>query len=313
MMAGPLLQTVMAVYLPSRAPLTGGREFEVDLADGDKLLVVEDKHHSWQTHERVLVLCHGLSGCAESKYMIRLSRKFVNEGYCVLRVNLRGCGKGVHLAKKSYHAGRSEDSRSVIRWVHNRYPDAPVTLLGVSLGGNTSLKMAGEDGEKPSGNMDSVIAISPPVDLQAGIMKLQKPAAKSWNKFFATEMVKVVARKIEVHKETNTVDFPKDIDSLKMFDELYTAPVNGFKDAMDYYQQSSSKNLLKRIQIPMLLIISQDDPVVDTKFIESMESKGKTKIVVTKTGGHVGFLSNNIFKGFRWMDDVILKYVAELP
>ncbi|HRE32228.1 MAG TPA: alpha/beta fold hydrolase, partial [Candidatus Berkiella sp.] len=160
-------QTIAAAYLPDIPTISDDVTHTVPLPDGDQIVLIENRPLHWSESDRIILLVHGLTGSARSKYLVRLAHKLILEGFLVMRMNLRGCGLGHGLAKHLYHSGRSEDTRAVLSWLATTFPKRKVTQAGFSLGANITLKMAGEDGEHPSGNLDSVIAVSPPLDLEA--------------------------------------------------------------------------------------------------------------------------------------------------
>lgn len=156
-----MAQTLAAYWYPSGNRIDNQRHSFIDLPDGDRLAITENTPKQFTENTRTILLVHGLTGSHLSGYMIRTARQFLEEGYRVIRMDLRGCGAGRGMAKQIYHAGRSDDPRQILRWLAQYYPKSPVTVIGFSLGANMILKMAGEDGQNRSGNLDSVIAVSP--------------------------------------------------------------------------------------------------------------------------------------------------------
>lgn len=302
-------QTVSAPYLPQRPDLPPTRTHELLLSDGDRLHLVENRPTNWKSGDRMAVLVHGLTGNHQSNYMSRLARKFQSLGVLTFRVNLRGCGPGFGLARNLYHSGRSEDVRQVLEWLSEAHPDSPATLIGFSLGGNISLKMAGEDGGKPSGRLDSLIAVSPPVDLAASARRLSRPE----NRFFDTYFVRQVIRDIEklhLHfPDLGSLHWPPNLN-LTGFDDLYTAPRSGFADASDYYRKCSSLPLLDQIRVPTLILSSMDDPVVDSTPLLSLSGSEHLDLILPDHGGHVGFIGwQKSLTDIRWMDQLILNWM----
>ena len=47
---------------------------------------------------------------------------------------------------------------------------------------------------------------------------------------------------------------------LRDFDEVFTAPLHGFRGADDYYARGSAKPQLARIRIPALVLNARNDP-----------------------------------------------------
>lgn len=322
-------QTIAAYLYPSHARIPHSRHDFVPLPDGDMIAVTENRPAQWMPDHRTVLLVHGLTGSHQSRYMVRATHLLLREGYQVVRMDLRGCGAGREKAKLTYHAGRSDDPRQVIAWLAKQYPHSPVTVIGFSLGANMILKMAGENGkEKHTGNittqqslnnLDSLIAISPPVDLFSCIKRLMLPENKWFDRYFTKTLlkeIKVIKEKTEktdnifVNKET----LEHSIRNLYEFDEKITAPMNGFDNALDYYQQSSALPWLSSIQIPTLIIQAKDDPVVCHAAIEDLPLLPHLELLITQQGGHVGWIgpSGDFSRyGYQWMNRVLVEWIKQ--
>jgi predicted alpha/beta-fold hydrolase len=128
-------QTIVGRYWPLPRPSLDSSAHEIALPDGDRLLVLESTPPGWEGTRPTAMLVHGLAGCAEAPYMVRLASHLLAMGIRVVRVNLRGSGRGFGLARGIYHAGRSDDLREVVASVvrlHRRFPElGPPRLQGV--------------------------------------------------------------------------------------------------------------------------------------------------------------------------------------
>jgi len=302
-------QTVAAVLWPQYRDITPTSSFEVLLDDGDRLKIMENRPEHWKNGNRIVLLVHGLTGCYQSNYTVRICRKLLNQGALVVRANLRGCGPGFGLAVKPYHSGRSEDIRDVIIALKNRHPDSPISLVGFSLGANISLKLAGEDGATPTGNLDSVVAISPPIDLASCARRLCHKKNRFFDQYFVNRLKKEIAAKEKKFPNLEKTKLPEQM-TLNDFDDLYTAPQCGYNSAEDYYQKCSSKRVIDKITIPSLILCSHDDPIIDTSQFQAIASRSNLDILLTKFGGHVAFLGlQSRLNGFRWMDDLVTRWL----
>jgi predicted alpha/beta-fold hydrolase len=304
---GPWTQTIAARYWPQKRDLKLTQTHQVLLSDGDQLVCLENRPTHWSPSDQILVLVHGLTGCDQSSYMIRLCYKLVQRGYGVIRVNLRGCGSGFGYARHPYHSGRSEDTRTVIQYLKALYPNAPVTQVGFSLGANITLKMAGEAQDSPPGNLKSVIAISPPIDLAESARHLTHERNRFFDQFFVRELRSHVRKTHDHFPDLPSLSLPDELNLIG-FDQFYTAPRSGFRDAFDYYHKASSAPLIPKIEIPTLILSSLDDPVVDTRSLQKLPNRAPIDLVLTEKGGHVGFLGWS-GKGVRWMDTLILRWI----
>lgn len=305
------LQTIYGRYWPYLKAPKPNAAHTVLLNDRDAVVLVENRPKTWKNGKRIVLLVHGLCGDQHSNYMERMARRLYHAGNLVLRMNLRTCGPGFGLATKSYHAGISEDARSVLRWIGREFPASPVTQVGFSLGGNITLKLAGEDGSRPTGPLDSVVAVSPPVDLKAAALRMG--ARENWifQKVFVNQLKKDVERLHGHVPELGPTKFPDGL-TIQMFDEIYTAPQHGFSSADHYYRDASSLPLLPEIKLPTFLVASIDDPVVDVSAVIDSPPNKNVDVLLTEHGGHVGFLGfGTRYDEPRWSDQAVSNWIEK--
>ena len=305
------LQTVYGNYWPILKPSPPDRFHHIPMADGDVLVAAENRPPDWRPGSRIMLLVHGLTGSFESTYMQRTCRRLNRKGYLVLRLNLRQCGPGAGLARRPYHAGVSDDTRAVLEWIKRRFPDSPVTQIGFSLGGNVTLKMAGEDGSRPSGNLDSIVAVSPPVDLHRAVLRMSEPANRFFERVFTQALVRDVARLREAFPEVAPLDLPPN-PTLRAFEEAFVTRHAGFTSVEDYYRRCSSQHFIPDIKIPTLILCSADDPVVDGRAIAQIPHAPTLDVILTRSGGHVGFLGwGTTYDEVRWSDQVVARWLED--
>ena len=309
----PRAQTLGAIYWPQFPERKPTAEHRIPLTDGDQIQVFENKPEDWKDGERIVLLVHGFTGSYQSTYITRMIRRINDLGLFAIRVNMRGASPSARLAKYPNHCGRSEDTREVVKFLAQRYPKSPITQVGYSMGGNTTLKMAGEDGGHPTGNLDSVIAISPPTDIAANAAKLESPEGKEVNEYFVKRVLENLDAVHAEHPELDDHRLSRNL-SLMQIDENYTAPRSGFKNARDYHRLTSSAPLIPSISVPTLILCSQDDPVVAYEGLSQFESLPFIDLIMTRHGGHVGFLGQTQSTlDYRWMDNIILRWIDKVP
>jgi len=304
-------QTLTALLWPTGFEFKPQKQHIITLADGDRLTLEENASTSLASNAPICVLVHGLTGSHKSNYMMRLARTLTKHRFRACRLNLRGCGTGEGLARKPYHSGRSDDLKSVIHYLLKCFPDAPIHVLSFSLGANIALKMAGELGATYPASLQSVAAVSPPLDLYASVKRIQAPPNRRFDQYFANALVKAV-RNIHRHfPELGPVNLPA-MRGIFDFDDTYTAPTSGFTNALDYYQQSSSKHYLTGIHIPTLILHAKDDPLVSfLAFQPNKYANPNLTWVITKHGGHVGFLGKTQQSlSYQWMDRLLLNWLG---
>ncbi len=303
-------QTIVGTHWPQAGEPSDTKLFDFRLADGDELVLAENTPLGWLPGNRVVFLVHGLTGSHQSNYMIRMARAFTARGCKVIRMNLRNCGPGMGKARNPYHCGISQDTRQVLEWLAVEYPTSPVTQIGFSLGANIGLKMAGEDGAQPSGNLDSMVAVSPPLDVKQSSNLLSSPQNAFFDWHFTRRVQQDVKQMHSYFPDLELPKFPRKMN-LRTFDDLFTAPRSGFKNGDDYYERASSFPYLNKIQIPTLVIGAFDDPVVSGACFEKIPPTSWIEKVVSDKGGHVGFLGFGGGKSLRWADQLILRWTEE--
>lgn len=310
LLRGPHLQTIVAAKLALWRREPPGETQVVTLPDGDRLALVVSTPRSWRPDRPSVLLLHGLCGCHQSSYMMRLALKLWRRGIRAIRMNMRGCGAGAGLARQPYHSGRSPDVLAVLEALQRQSPPSPVTLLGFSLGGNVMLKFAGELGRRAQALCTQVIAVCPPADLAACSRMLGQPSNWLYERYFIRRLRAAVAERHRLFPDLAPVDLPARL-SLHQFDNLYTAPQCGFADADDYYERSSAAPLVPRITLPCRILFADDDPVIDATVFDGVALPPNVEVVRTSKGGHLGFLGRpGRPGGYRWMDACLLDWVG---
>ncbi len=262
----------------------------------------------------LVLLIHGLEGSSESKYMISAANELNAIGYDTVSFNLRGCSGEDNRLLQTYHSGKTEDVDFIVNYLLEHYDYEKLMIVGYSLGGNLTLKYLGEYADRVPDKVVSGIAVSVPVDLASS----GKLMATLKNKIYMEEFLKTLRQKVLLKAE-KFPEFNINKDKLfkakafKDFDELYTAPVFGFDSPEDYWVKASSKPYLLKIKKPCLLITSLDDPFLSEECYpyKEAESSDFFHLLVTKYGGHVGFISGFRQQDNRWLEQRIIQFFKD--
>lgn len=301
-------QTITSSYIPTGKDKAPKNYHEICLGDGDRLMIAENTPAGWKNGDKIIALVHGLSGHYQSFYMIRQSKYFMSRGYKVIRINLRGCGPGLPIAKEIYHAGRSEDTLNVMKWIHRHYPDSPIIQIGFSLGGNITLKMTGEHAEELPETYKASVAISSPILLDECSDHVHEN--RLFELYFLAHMRFEVLQRKKMHPDNEFPKLPLLLKSLRHFDDSFTGPILGFKNGQEYYDYASCKYHLDKIKKPTLIVGSKDDPIADVFNYYKIPNKENIHIKITDEGGHVGFLgSKDKIRPSFWIDDYLHRWV----
>lgn len=301
-------QTIVGALWPQRSamiPRTKEKTIVLDEA-GNSTIVLINRPLTWKPGHRVALLAHGLAGDCFSPYITRLAKQLFDEGVLTVRMNHRNCGPAFGLSKKVYHSGVHEDFYALFSWIAKTYKRSPITAIGFSLSANTLLRAVSDRSDHDSlKNLDSLIAVSPPVDLEGTSEKLSRIPGSIFASAILIKLQKELRTLYKKFSRENALVFPRRM-SIKQFDEIM-CPEIGFKDRSEYYEKCSSLLHLEKIRIPTLIIGSHDDPMVDLSGLTSAKKSDCVDIVMSDFGGHVGFIETPTTQ--RWSDKLILKWL----
>ena len=281
------ISTIYSGVLRKVEGVTQNRE-RITLPDQD--FIDLDWSYAGNNTKQLLVVLHGLEGNAQRHYMLG-SAKIANQNNMdVVCVNFRGCSGEVNKTFQSYHSGKTDDLASVIKHITTQFDYDTIYLNGFSLGGNVILKYLGETSDLPK-QIKAAVTVSVPVYLKGSLEQLMSSKNYVYSKKFLRNLrSKLVEKQQLFPQKINNQDLSA-VKTLKDFDDVYTSKAHGFKDAYDYYEQSSSLQYLKHISIPTLLINAQNDSFLSKECypIQEAEQNADFYLEMPKYGGHVGF------------------------
>ena len=317
---GPHAQTIASALMPHRPPEHRAVLRHVDLADGDALAVHDDIPDGWQPGGRVAILSHGLADDHCSPLLVRLTEKLTQRGVRVFRWDMRCCGAGLALARRPYHAGCSSDLAAVVErvlvWCREGAaadsPDPHVALFGVSLSGNVLLKYLGEAADRVPAAVRCAISVNPPIDLVVGCESIASRGNRIYDRYFTGILVKHLEAWWQVRPDAVRPAETTRPRTLRQFDDWFTAPAIGYRDALEYYQHSSAAQFIPAIRVPTTIITSRDDPFVPFEMFaaDRVAYPECVHLVATDHGGHVGFIGQTgDDPDSRWLDWRVVEIV----
>jgi uncharacterized protein len=210
-----------------------------------------------------------------------------------------------------YHAGQTSDLLAALR-ERRRTSDLPIFVIGFSLGGNVTLKLAGELGEGAAELLTGICAVSTPIDLAACVAALAQPRNFLYQDRFLSRLKDRIRRKNRQAPDIYTLEHLPKIRTIEDFDDHYTARLFGFGTAANYFRTQSSNQFLERIRVPALLVQSKDDPLVPFTVFEhpAFDRNPYLTLLAMEHGGHLGFLSRG--KARFWLDGTVLDWAEGL-
>ncbi len=240
--------------------------------------------------DHLVIVSHGLEGNSTRAYMKGMVKLFNENGIDALAWNFRGCSEEMNRQLRFYHSGATEDLRHLIETVAANNSYQTINLVGFSLGGNLTLKFLGEEKTNLNSAVRSAAVFSVPIDLAASCKVISEPQNFLYSNRFLRNLKRKIRTKSKQMPGLNTNGLGK-ISNLKDFDDRYTAPLHGFKDAEQYYDACSAKHFIGDIVIPTLLVNARNDPFLSASCYPEGNTVENSNFYAEypETGGHVGF------------------------
>jgi hypothetical protein len=297
------LQTIYPAICRKKDNLPFEKE-RIETPDGDFLDLDWLKRDS----KSLVIISHGLEGNSQRPYMTGMAKVFFESGHDVLNWNFRSCGDTMNLNPVFYHSGATYDLDLIVSHASELYPS--IYLVGFSLGGNLTLKYLGEPFWESKKNVKKAIAISVPLDLGGSCNKIDKPGNKLYALNFLYSLKQKIRQKAKAFPDLITTKKLSGINSIRGFDNAYTAPLHGFVDAEDYYHKCSSIHYLSGINLPTLILNAQNDPFLSNSCFPVDKGKYSKNLYLEfpKHGGHVGFSPRSGQERF-WSETRALEFI----
>ena len=239
-----------------------------------------------------LLALHGLEGSSEAHYMRGLADKAYAAGFNVVRLNQRNCGGTEHLSRGLYHSGLTADPLFVLNELRDRDGLGTFAVAGFSLGGNITMKLAGELGSSLLPEVKAFAAVSPVIELEDCMQSIERRENRIYEWNFCRNLQGRMRRKEKHFPGLFKLEGLWKVWSIRTFDDRYTAPHHGFNGANDYYHRASAMRIIDRVARPSLILSAEDDPFVPPHIFDAAPVKNNPNIttIVTPQGGHCAFI-----------------------
>ena len=296
---GGHLQTLAAALAPRPRPDPRRERWETP--DGD---FIDLDWYGAAGAGRLLALFHGLEGSSGSHYARALVARACAEGWRCVVPHFRGCSGEPNRLARAYHSGDSAELEWVLQKLASAHKD--LVAVGVSLGANVLLKWLGERGAEATRSLRRAAAVSTPLELAASAGALDR----GLNRQLYTRMFLATLKRKAAEKSRR---FPGRFDaarmraarSLREYDDAFTAPLHGFRDADDYYARSSSAPRLGAIAVPTLLLNARNDPFLPAAVLDRIEASAAVTLEFPAEGGHAGFPGRG-----DWLSRRLMEFLA---
>ena len=310
----PLLR---GAHIMTIAPVFWRRNFSLPPPE-DRLFQVDTEsrllaHCHWQPDKRfdapVIVIVHGLEGSSNSDYARGIAEAAFKRGFNAIRINQRNCGGSESLTPTLYNSGMSSDYRSVCEELTND-GFKQIFFVGYSMGGNLVIKMASEYADSFPQALRGICAVCPALDLAACADALERWENRIYQRHFVTGLMNRYRRKAISMPERYVQNKLPPVRTVRQFDDAITAPLFGYRDAREYYEAASAKQILAHLRVQTLLITAKDDPFVPYSSIVAAgaDKNPAVHLVAPDNGGHCAFISNKSGPARFWAEKCVVDF-----
>ena len=319
-----LFRKVSVPYVRERIDTPDDDFLDLDWAfTNDELLMMNDE---WRSNKSfiippggpdhssfpLVILSHGLEGSSASPYLAGMVRHLIDNGFNCLAWNYRSCSGELNRQQRFYHVGETGDLHFVIQHALAKGYQT-IYLVGFSAGGNVTLKYLGERGTAIQPAIRRAVTISVPLDLMGAARRLEQWDSRVYNYRFNRTVKRKVLQKAERMPGVFPIEEVSQARSIREFDNLFTAPQNGFRDATDYYTRSSSLQFVPAIAIPTLIINAKNDPFLSPACFPEALARELPNVWMEfpEQGGHCGFPSRTGgINGVNWSEQRVTAFLT---
>lgn len=260
--------------------------------------------------EKLLIISHGLEGNSNRAYIKGMAKAGIEMRCDILAWNYRGCSDEMNRQLRFYHSGATDDLGLIVNHALTNFHYKEIFLVGFSLGGNLTLKYLGENNALPE-TIKKAVVFSVPLDLQSSCIKISRSENWIYSRRFLRSLKEKVIRKASLIKDLDIKGINK-IATLMEFDDHFTAPLHGFRNAEDYYHRCSSIHFVRQIRIPTLIVNALNDPFLSPECHPQslLHDHPSVQLESPVRGGHVGFVEFNN-KGLYWSDQRAIFFLGQ--
>lgn len=281
------------------------RPERLELPDGDFLDLVWVGPNTGP----IVVVLHGIAGCLDSHYAGGILQTIKDCNWRGLFLHFRGCSGVPNRLPRFYHSGETTDFDYVIKELIKREDNTQLAAVGFSMGGNVLLKWLSEN--KTNNPLSAAVAISVPFELAKAAKNLNRGLSRFYQWYLLRGLRNLIKTKFENKPAPIAVEAVDRVHTFYEFDNRITAPLHGFTDAKDYYLKASTRQLLKHISVPTLILQAKDDPLIpEDANPKPHELSSTITFELHDGGGHVGFISGKYpWEPVYWLEQRIATYL----
>jgi predicted alpha/beta-fold hydrolase len=259
----------------------------------------------------LLVVFHGLEGSSKSHYAEALTQAAQARGWACCVPHFRGCSGELNHGPRAYHSGDFEEIDWILRRLQAGHT-GPLVVVGISLGGNALMRWAGELGTGAAQVVKAIASVCSPLDMAAGGWAIGRGFNRLvYTRMFLSSMVPKALQKLDQHPGLFSREAMLAVRDIYAFDNVFTAPLHGFKNTDDYYQRASGKPHMRAITVPALALNALNDPFIPAWSLPKPgDVSGSVSLWQPARGGHVGFPSGAYPANVRVMPQAVTAFLA---
>ncbi len=260
----------------------------------------------------LLILFHGLEGSSSSHYAEAFAQETQARGWRMAIPHFRGCSGEINWTPRAYHSGDFEEVDWMLKRFHSQHSDH-VHAVGISLGGNALMRWAGEMGHAAAQIVHSVASVCSPIDLAASGHAIDTGFNKAvYARMFLASMKPRAMQKLQQFPGLFDPQELMVADTLYAFDDVFTAPLHGFRGTDDYWDRASAKPGLSRVQVPALVLNARNDPFIPANCLPTQDQvSDHVTLWQPEEGGHVGFASGTFPADLQEMPWAVLEWMTQ--
>ena len=261
----------------------------------------------------LLVMFHGLEGSSSSHYAEAFAQEAQLRRWHMAIPHFRGCSGEINWAPRAYHSGDYEEVGWMLSRFSTQHPHCPLYAVGISLGGNALMRWAGEMGHAASQVVQGIASVCSPIDLTASGHAIDTGFNKRvYARMFLDTMKPRAMQKLQQFPGLFDAAELLAADTLYAFDDVFTAPLHGFRNTDDYWDRASAKPGLSRVQVPALVLNARNDPFIPASSLPTSDQvSAQVTLWQPNTGGHVGFASGGFPADLKEMPWAVMEWMTQ--
>ncbi len=248
----------------------------------------------------LVIMIHGWEGSHESTYMKSMATAMLQNGFDTFRLNMRDHGDTHHLNRGVFNSTLLEEVIGAIEDLQRRLNYQRYTLVGFSLGGNFSLRVA-SNAHSRAIELEQVVAFCPVIHAAQSNAALNESRNALYGKYFVRKWRRSLRKKLEYWPE---YQFGEQLESLKTLNQMNQAFIpeyTEFKRLDDYFDAYSiDGDKLSKTICPCYLHFTKDDMIIPVNGVSLINEQSHIHVSISEHGGHCGFIMN--WRGDSWQD-----------